>query len=98
MFLVPDQIRSGCKGDDFIKQLQVPVQLMVADLSGRKIWIPWLEPGDAWKTLEVQLVSDGNSNAEFQYLHLVAKEWQAKILKVKIAHTDAKFSLWGTIL
>ncbi len=48
--------------------------------------------------LGVRLAPDGNSTEELHYLKMVANEWKQKMEKARLTHTDALFSLRGSIL
>jgi len=48
--------------------------------------------------LGVQLAPDGNSTEELCYLKTVANDWNQKMEKARLTHTDTLFSLRGSIL
>jgi len=72
--------------------------LKVVDAYGKLTVIPHLEVTEARRTLGVRITPDGNSKAEFQYLHTMATEWKQKMEKAHLTHTEALFSLRSSIL
>jgi len=73
-------------------------ELKVVDAKGKINVIPRLDVTEARRTLGVCIAPDGNSKAEFQYLHTTATKWKQKMEKARLTHTDALFSLQSSIL
>jgi len=73
-------------------------ELMVRNMARQRETVPQLEAHEAQWMLGICLAPDGNSDDEFQYLQLVAKEWKFWMEKSHLTHNEATFSLWSSIL
>ena len=76
---------------------ELPGQLCVKQTKGKTI-IPRLKPNEAWRTLRVCIMLDGNDKAELQYLTEVAATWSHQMAKAHLTQTEAEFSLQQVLL
>jgi len=58
------------------------------------VQLPQLKAADAWWALVgVHLTLDGDSTTKVQYLLDITQQWQMEMVKAKLAHLAAEFSM-----